>query len=50
MLKKSCFKGKSNKELKLRQYYLWLDKIIILEMALFLNFVEFFFHKPAKII
>jgi hypothetical protein len=50
MLKKSCFKGKSNKELKFRQYYLWLDKIIILEMALFLNFVEFFFHKPAKII
>jgi len=48
--KRSCYKGKSNKGLNCHQSYLWLDKIIILEIALFLNFVKFFFHKLAKII
>lgn len=45
-------KGKANKETRaqLSLVYLWLEKIIILEMALLLNFVEFFFHQPAEIV
>ena len=30
--------------------YLWLDKIIILEMTLLVNFIKFFFHQSTEII
>jgi hypothetical protein len=40
----------SIKRLSSLQYYLWLDKIKILEMAILLNMMKFFFHQSTEII